>query len=127
MAGKSKDKIAFVEDSPDTADLFTEFLDKLCDDFEVRYFPDGPAFLETLQPSIYRLAILDISLPGMDGYEVIKRMHSIDPHLTAVAFTAHGDRQKAIDAGFHGVVTEPVYDLDAFCRTIIDLVDRNAT
>src|SRR5689334_20519632 len=59
-AGKSKSKIAFVEDSRDTADLFTEFLDKFCDDFEVSYFPDGPAFLDTLQPGVYRIAIIDI-------------------------------------------------------------------
>ena len=107
--------------------MFTEFLDKLCNDFEVSYFPDGPAFLDTLQPGVYRIAIVDIGLPGMDGYDVVQSMHSIDPQLTAVAFTAHADgrhRQKAIDAGFHSVVTKPVHDLDAFCHTIIDLVNR---
>src|SRR5215475_15165129 len=119
MPAKSKTKIAFVEDSPDSAQIFTLFLNELCDDFEVSSFSNGPAFLQTLQPSIYRIAILDISLPGMDGYELIKRMHSVDPHITAVIFTAHADdryRQKAIDAGFHSVVTKPVRDMDAFCR-----------
>ncbi len=126
---KSKYKIAFVEDSPDTAALFTEFLNKFCDHLEVCYFSDGPEFLQTLRPGIYRAAILDISLPGMDGYDVIKRMHSIDPRIPAVAFTAHVSeqyQQKATDAGFRSVVTKPVEDMDKFCRTIVDLVDRAA-
>jgi CheY-like chemotaxis protein len=129
MIAKSKTKIAFVEDSPDSAELFTVFLNEFCDDFEVCYFSDGREFLQTLKPHIYRIAILDISLPGMDGYELIKRMHSVDPNITAVAFTAHvGEdfRQKALDAGFHSVITKPVKDMDAFCRMIVDLVDRPA-
>ena len=128
MVAKSKTKVAFVEDSPDTAHLFTLFLNEFCNDFEVCYFSNGPQFLQTLQPAIYRIAILDISLPGMDGYED-KRMHSVDTRITAVAFTAHTDdryRQKAIDAGFHSIVTKPVHDMDAFCRMIVDLADRSA-
>jgi CheY-like chemotaxis protein len=123
-----KRKIAFIEDSPDTADLFTEFLNRLCDNLDVSHFFTGPAFLQHLQPGIYPLAIVDISLPEMDGYELLKRMHAVDPHITAVAFTAHiGDRyrQKAIDAGFHSVVTKPVLDMDAFCQRMIDLVDES--
>ena len=124
MVAKSKTKVAFVEDSADTAQLFTVFLNEFCDDFEVCYFSNGPELLQTLQPGIYRIAILDISLPGMDGYELLKKMHSVDPRITAVAFTAHADdryRQKAIDAGFHSVVTKPVHDMDAFCHMIINL------
>jgi CheY-like chemotaxis protein len=129
MVAKSKTKIAFVEDSPDSAQIFILFLNEFCDDFECCYFSNGLEFLQTLEPGIYRIAILDISLPEMDGYELIRRMHSVDPSITAVAFTAHvGEdyRQKAIDAGFHLVVTKPVHDLDAFCRMMIDLVDRAA-
>ena len=65
----------------------------------------------------------------MDGYELIKKMHSVDPSITGVAFTAHAGedyRQKAFDAGFHSVITKPVHDMDAFCWMIIDLKDRAA-
>jgi CheY-like chemotaxis protein len=129
MGAESRIKIAFVEDSPDSAQLFTIFLNEFCDDFEVFYFSNGPEFLQTIQPGLYPIAILDISLPGMDGYELIQRMHSVDPDITAVAFRAHaGDHnhQKAIDAGFHSVVTKPVHELDRFCRKMVDLVDRTA-
>ena len=130
MVTKSKHKVAFVEDSQDTAALFTVFLNQFCDHLEVCYFSNGPEFLQTLQPGIYRLAIIDLALPGMDGYDLVKRMHSIDPGITGVAFTAHaGDeyRRKAIDAGFHSVITKPVLDMDKFCGTIVDLVDRATT
>jgi len=126
---KSKIEVAFVEDSQDTAALFTTFLNQFCDDFEVRYFSDGPQFLKTLKPGIYRIAILDVSLPEMDGFELIKRMHSVDPRITAVAFTAHAGkdyRRKAIDAGFHLVITKAVLDMDAFCRSIIGLAEGPA-
>ena len=127
MVQKSKYKIAFVEDSADTAGVFSLFLNQFCDDLEVRCFSNGPELLQSLQPGIYRLAILDLSLPGMDGFELIKRMHSVDPHITAVAFTAHvGDqyRKKAIEAGFHSIITKPIQDMDKFCRMILDLIDR---
>lgn len=47
----------------------TTFLNDLCDDFQAFYFPTGPAVLEGFQPGTYRLVLLDISLPEMDGYE----------------------------------------------------------
>ena len=65
----------------------------------------------------------------MDGYELIKKMHSVDANITAVAFTANVGmdyRQKAMEAGFHSVITKPVHDMDAFCRMIVDLKDRTA-
>ena len=60
-------KIALVEDSADSAELFTEFLNRFCDNLEVLYFRDGPEFLKTFQPGIYCVAVLDLSLPEMDG------------------------------------------------------------
>ena len=104
-------------------------MNQFCDDLEVGYFSDGPQFLKTLKPGICRIAILDVSLPEMDGFELIKRLHSVDPRITAVAFMAHVGkdyRRKAIDAGFQLVITKPVEDMDAFCPTIIGLVEGAA-
>jgi CheY-like chemotaxis protein len=122
-------KIAIVEDSPDTAELMTTFLGQLCDDFQVCPFATGPAFLELFHPGVYRLVILDISLPEMDGYEVLRRMRLIDATIPVIAFTAHVGMhvpQRAIQAGFNLVVTKPVENMDAFCRMIIEVADRRA-
>jgi CheY-like chemotaxis protein len=126
MTATERKKIAIVEDSPDTAELMTVFLNELCDDFQVCHFPTGPAFVEGFQRGVYRLVILDISLPEMDGYEVLRRMRLVDPTVLVIAFTAHGRmhfRQRAIQAGFNLVVTKPVQDMDAFCRMIIEAAD----
>jgi CheY-like chemotaxis protein len=122
-------KIALVEDSADTAELITLFLSRLCDNFQVYPFPAGQAFLETFQRGIYWLVILDISLPEMDGYEVLRRMRLIDPNVPVIAFTAHAGRdyrERAMQAGFTDIVTKPVQDMDAFCRRIIEVADRGA-
>jgi CheY-like chemotaxis protein len=122
-------KVALVEDSTDTAEMMTVFLSRLCDDFQVCPFGTGPAFLETFQRGVYWVVILDISLPEMDGYEVLHRMRLIDPNVPVIAFTAHAglhDRERAIQAGFTDVVTKPVRDMDAFCRMVIEVADRRA-
>jgi CheY-like chemotaxis protein len=56
----------------------------------VVHFPNGPAFLDAFQQGFYHAVILDISLPEIDGYEVLRRMRLIDPKVPAIAFTAPG-------------------------------------
>lgn len=129
MTASARKKIAIVEDCTDTADLMTLFLNDMCDHLQVFYFPTGPAFLEAFQRGAYRLVILDISLPEMDGYEVLRRTRLIDATIPVIAFTAHSGmqfRQRAIQAGFDDVVTKPVEDMDALCEMVIELADRGA-
>jgi CheY-like chemotaxis protein len=74
---------------------------------------------------LYCVAVLDLSLPEVDVYEVLRRNHLIDPYIPAIAVTVHmgaQDRSKFADAGFNTLITKPVDDLDAFCHTIVDLV-----
>jgi CheY-like chemotaxis protein len=126
MATSRRKKIALVEDSPDSAEVFTHFLDHFCDQFEVRSFSDGPKFLETFRRGMYRVVILDVSLPGIDGYEVLRRVRMIDSNVPVIAFTAHArfnSREHAIQAGFNDVATKPVQDLDAFCKRVINFAE----
>src|SRR5437016_6853356 len=78
MTESTQKRVALVEDSPDNAEVFTMFLGQLCDDLQVCPFSTGAAFLETFQEGIYQVVILDISLPEMDGCEVLRRMRLID-------------------------------------------------
>jgi CheY-like chemotaxis protein len=129
MTATDRKKIAIVEDSPYTAELMSAFLNELCDDFQVCHFSTGPAFLETYQRGVYRLVILDISLPEMDGFEILARIRLTDATIPVIAFTAHAGmnfHQRAVQAGFDDVVTKPVLDMDAFCQMIIEVADRHA-
>ena len=59
--------------------------------------------------------LLDISLPGLDGIEVLRRIRAnpaLRP-LPVIALTAHamsGDRDKYLSAGFNDYVTKPIVD-----------------
>ena len=61
------------------------------------------------------LILLDISLPGMDGTEVLDWIRKQDDlkETPVIALTAHamaGDREKYISAGFNDYVTKPIVD-----------------
>jgi CheY-like chemotaxis protein len=117
-------KIAVVEDNPDNRLLVQVILEPL---YEVVEYENGFAALEGLPQAMPDLVLLDISLPEMDGTEVLRRIRA-DERLRAlpvIALTAHamaGDREKYIAAGFDEYVTKPIVDetllLDAIERLL---------
>jgi two-component system cell cycle response regulator DivK len=117
-------KIAVVEDNPDNRLLVQVILEPL---YEVVEYETGFAALEGLPKEKPDLVLLDISLPEMDGAEVLRRMRA-DAQLRTlpvIALTAHamsGDREKFIRAGFNDYVTKPIVDenilLDAIQRLL---------
>ena len=104
--------IAVVEDNPDNRLLLQALLS---DRYELVEFDNGTDALAGLVASLPDLVLLDISLPGMDGNEILNRIRG-DARLRAlpvIALTAHamaGDREKYLDAGFDDYVTKPIVD-----------------
>src|SRR6185437_4693187 len=78
--------------------------------------------VSSLRPDV---ALVDIGLPGMDGYELAKRLRAV-PELSGVrliALTGYGqadDRDRAIAAGFDDHLVKPV-DLQALERALAGL------
>jgi len=73
----------------------------------------------TLNPEV---VLLDIGLPGMDGYEVAKRIRAAGGSARLVALTGYGqpeDIRKARAAGFDAHLVKPV-DLENLMRSISD-------
>ncbi|WP_437505834.1 ATP-binding protein [Sorangium sp. So ce1099] len=74
---------------------------------------DGPAALEAARAGTPELVLLDIGLPGMDGYEVVRRLRA-DPELRRsyiAAVSGYGqdqDRRRSREAGFDAHLTKPV-------------------
>lgn len=105
-------KIAVVEDNPDNRLLVQVILEPF---YEVVEYESGPAALEGLPKEAPDLVLLDISLPEMDGTEVLRRIRA-DAQLQSlpvIALTAHamaGDREKYLAAGFNDYVTKPIVD-----------------
>jgi CheY-like chemotaxis protein len=104
-------RVLLVEDNPDTAESLTMLLELL--GHRVRAAHDGVAALDAARANIPDVMLVDIGLPGMDGYEVARRVRR-DPQLkdvVLVALTGYGreeDKQQAMAAGFDYHLVKPV-------------------
>ncbi|HQH71305.1 MAG TPA: response regulator [bacterium] len=115
-------KIAVVEDNPDNRLLVQAILE---DQYDVIEYETGQEALEGLENDRPDLVLLDISLPGMDGAEVLLHIRENGRllHLPVVALTAHamaGDREKYLNAGFDDYVTKPILDE----RILLEVIER---
>ncbi len=115
-------KISIIEDNPDNMLLVHVLLEGK---YELKEYENGFDGLEGMKENIPDLILLDISLPGMDGIEVLKNIRA-DDHLRdlpVIAFTAHamvGDREKYLAIGFDGYLTKPVLDEEQLFKVIED-------
>lgn len=102
--------ILVVEDSPDNMKLVTTVL--RLKGHVVRELMDGDGLLDALAAERPDLVLMDIQLPGRDGFALLEEIRrSPTPTLRVVALTAHamsGDRDRALEAGFNGYITKPI-------------------
>lgn len=113
-------KIAVVEDNPDNRFLVQALLE---DRYDLSEYETGVDAVEGLGKDPPDLVLLDISLPEMDGTEVLAWIRQ-QPELQSIpviALTAHamaGDREKYLAAGFDEYVTKPILDEDLLVGAI---------
>lgn len=105
-------RIAVVEDNPDNRLLVQALLE---DRFDIVEFETGVEAVAGLREAQVDLVLLDISLPEMDGTEVLAWIRQQDDlrGLPVIALTAHamaGDREKYLSAGFDDYLTKPIVD-----------------
>ena len=104
-------RVLIVEDNPDAADTLQMLLELL--GHHVRAAPDAPTALIAARANVPDLMLIDIGLPGMDGYDLaraIRRDASVK-HVVLVALTGYGqqeDKAKAMAAGFDYHLAKPV-------------------
>ena len=116
--------VAVVEDNPDNRLLLQALLG---DRYALTEYESGAQALEGLKRAAPDVVLLDISMPGMDGVEVLARIRADARirNLPVIALTAHamaGDREKYLAAGFNGYVTKPLVDE----APLIDAIERCA-
>jgi two-component system cell cycle response regulator DivK len=119
-------RIALVEDNDDNRALIAAILDD-ADGFELHEYGDGPSALEGMTKVRPDLILLDISLPGMDGTEVLERIRGREElrDLPVVVLTAHamrGDRERFLALGFDAYVGKPIVDEDELLKAIHGLL-----
>lgn len=114
--------IVVVEDQPDNLKLFKALL--TMKGHRVIGLTSGDGLVATLlaeQPAP-ELVLLDIQLPGRDGFSVLADVRRLagDHRWKVVALTAHampGDREHALAAGFDGYITKPI-DVRGFAAEV---------
>jgi PAS domain S-box-containing protein len=104
-------RILVVDDNRYNANSLGVLLRTLGQDVEMAY--DGPAALELVRRRRPDLVLLDIGLPGMDGYEVARRCRQDEDlrRIVLVAMTGYGkeeDRRRSQEAGFNAHLVKPV-------------------
>jgi PAS domain S-box-containing protein len=106
-------RILVVEDDADTRELLEVILERC--GATVRAVGSSYAALDELMHSIPDIVISDIGMPGESGYDLIKKIRSLDPEqggrVPAVALTAYAsaaDRRRALLAGFQTHLAKPV-------------------
>jgi PAS domain S-box-containing protein len=104
-------RVLVVDDSTDSAESLARLLRRW--GHEVHLAHDGPSALAAARSTAPEIVLLDIGLPGMDGYEVARQLRQ-DPERNGsvlVAVTGYGqaaDRQQTRNAGFDQHLTKPV-------------------
>jgi CheY-like chemotaxis protein len=103
-------RILIVEDSPDNMKLFRTILG--LKGHEVTGLSGGDGLLDAIEEGSPDLVLMDIQLPGKDGFALLQEIRkSPVAGVRVIALTAHamtGDRERALDAGFDGYITKPI-------------------
>ena len=110
-------KIMVVDDEDDLIFLLRTLLDQI--GFKVSGFTDPLLALQAFKAGTYDLAILDIRLPGLDGFELCERLKRIDHSLKICFFTASEfyyknskDEQNSILTNEHQIIRKPISNED---------------
>ena len=105
-------RLVLVEDEPDQRQLLRRVL--AGEGAEVRVAEDAAAGLELVRSTRAQVLVSDLGLPGVDGYEFLRRVRELPPEeggrVPAIALTAFArtvDRQRALRAGYQAHVSKP--------------------
>lgn len=106
-----KPKVLVIEDNEQNLYLVTFLLERYgLEIIPARTGPQGVALADHVRPD---LILLDIQLPGMDGYEVARRLKQNPlladvPIVAVTSYAMEGDREKGLLAGCVGYIEKPI-------------------
>jgi two-component system cell cycle response regulator DivK len=112
--------VLLIEDNEQNRYLATFLLEH--HGFSVTAALDGPTGIDRAATLLPDIVLLDIQLPGMDGYAVARALRLIDAlrHTPIIAVTSYamaGDRERALAAGCNGYIEKPI-DAETFVAEI---------
>src|SRR5437879_8333885 len=119
-----KAKILYIEDNRENRLLVRAVLEAA--GYTLVDAEDGLAGIEAAIREEPALILLDINLPGVDGYEIVAILKSFPnlastPVVALTAYAMQGDRQRTLVAGCDGYIQKPI-DVDAFPRQVAEFL-----
>ncbi len=102
-------KILVVDDAKENARLFKLYLSEA--GATVKVANDGEKAIELARHTFFDIVLLDLQMPGKDGFQVIQELRECSFDNPIVALTAHAmkeEKEKTKNAGFDGHITKPV-------------------
>ena len=122
-------KILLVEDNEMNRDMLSRRL--LKQGFEMVMAVDGEQAVDLARSEAPDLILMDISLPGLDGWEATRRLKAMPEtrSIPIIALTAHamaGDREKSLAAGCNDYDTKPI-DFRRLLEKIHGFLDKETT
>lgn len=118
-------RVLVVEDEPDLLGSLLKALRE--DDYAADGAPDGEEGLYKAEVNEYDAVILDVMLPGIDGWELLRRLRKIKktPVLMLTARDAIRDRVRGLDTGADDYLVKP-FDVDELLARVRALIRRSA-
>jgi two-component system catabolic regulation response regulator CreB len=122
-------RILVVEDEPAIADTIVYALST--ESFDPHWCATGGAALEAVRAGGYALAILDVGLPDINGFELFKQLQKANPALPAIFLTARSaeiDRVVGLELGADDYIAKPFSprELVARVRTVLRRMQRTS-
>ena len=118
VASEDQGKILIVDDSADNRMLIQLYLSRLGLDSDIA--DSGTLAVQMTQANSYEVVLMDIQMPGMDGFEATQNLRQRGFHGRIVALTAHtmkGDRERCLSAGFDDYLGKPI-DRKQLCECL---------
>ena len=108
--------ILIADDEPEIRELFRLYLEK--DGYEVLEAGDGLQTLQILKEEQVDLLLLDIMMPGIDGFAVLRKLRQENniPVLILSAKDTDADKILGLDLGADDYLTKPINPLEAVAR-----------
>lgn len=114
---KQKVRILLVEDDISMGFLLVDFLE--ANDFDVKLYKDGTSGLNAFRSGHYDFCILDVMLPGIDGFSIAERIRSENRQVPIIFLTARSmkqDKIKGFNIGVDDYITKPFDEDELLCR-----------
>ena len=102
-------KVLIIDDEKPTLAMFRLFLEAY--GFEVLTAENGEEGIRAFETEKPGIVFTDIKMPGMDGFEVLKRIKILSPDAVVIVVTGHGDKElagKALDLKATDFIHKPV-------------------